>query len=221
MQGWGENDRGVSFTFGADVVSKFLHRHDLDLICRAHQVNVSLNVTLYMCYYIYIWVLASTLAHSASEINKAPSVTYTLLFILSKNIVSSRSYRYIRDRAFPVTRLPPPIYTKFDVSKELGAGKRPGLFCNGTKWKPFLLPISLNWFFWQSNNFLYLARCQNSAFKYFSIRFFALYVYIYLLGDEIKKMGFKKVDFWPKLSWWPTVNRPGRTDPTFPTFTTF
>ena len=39
VQGWGENDRGVSFTFGADVVSKFLHRHDLDLICRAHQVH--------------------------------------------------------------------------------------------------------------------------------------------------------------------------------------
>ena len=39
MQGWGENDRGVSFTFGADVVSKFLNRHDLDLICRAHQVG--------------------------------------------------------------------------------------------------------------------------------------------------------------------------------------
>ena len=39
VQGWGENDRGVSFTFGADVVSKFLNRHDLDLICRAHQVR--------------------------------------------------------------------------------------------------------------------------------------------------------------------------------------
>ena len=38
FQGWGENDRGVSFTFGPDVVSKFLHRHDMDLICRAHQV---------------------------------------------------------------------------------------------------------------------------------------------------------------------------------------
>ena len=24
QQGWGENDRGVSFTFGADVVGKFL-----------------------------------------------------------------------------------------------------------------------------------------------------------------------------------------------------
>ncbi|MBN3291960.1 PP1B phosphatase, partial [Polypterus senegalus] len=39
VQGWGENDRGVSFTFGADVVSKFLNRHDLDLICRAHQFD--------------------------------------------------------------------------------------------------------------------------------------------------------------------------------------
>ena len=39
MQGWGENDRGVSFTFGSDIVTKFLNRHDLDLICRAHQVG--------------------------------------------------------------------------------------------------------------------------------------------------------------------------------------
>lgn len=38
--GWGENDRGVSFTFGAEVVAKFLHKHDLDLICRAHQVCI-------------------------------------------------------------------------------------------------------------------------------------------------------------------------------------
>jgi len=38
ISGWGENDRGVSYTFGADVVTKFLNIHDLDLICRAHQV---------------------------------------------------------------------------------------------------------------------------------------------------------------------------------------
>ncbi|KAL6858765.1 hypothetical protein ACP4OV_017767 [Aristida adscensionis] len=36
--GWGDNDRGVSFTFGADRVADFLAKHDLDLICRAHQV---------------------------------------------------------------------------------------------------------------------------------------------------------------------------------------
>lgn len=35
---WGENDRGVSFTFGEDIVQKFANRNDIDLICRAHQV---------------------------------------------------------------------------------------------------------------------------------------------------------------------------------------
>ena len=35
---WGENDRGVSYTFGGDVVARFLKKHDLDLVCRAHQV---------------------------------------------------------------------------------------------------------------------------------------------------------------------------------------
>ena len=38
ITGWGENDRGVSFTFGGDVVRQFLRRHDLDLVVRAHQV---------------------------------------------------------------------------------------------------------------------------------------------------------------------------------------
>jgi hypothetical protein len=38
IQGWGDNDRGVSFTFGGDVVRQFLRRHDLDLVVRAHQV---------------------------------------------------------------------------------------------------------------------------------------------------------------------------------------
>lgn len=28
----------MSFTFGPDVVSRFLQKHDMDLICRAHQV---------------------------------------------------------------------------------------------------------------------------------------------------------------------------------------
>ncbi|CAL9075754.1 unnamed protein product [Musa acuminata var. zebrina] len=38
IQGWGMNDRGVSYTFGPDKVTEFLQKHDLDLICRAHQV---------------------------------------------------------------------------------------------------------------------------------------------------------------------------------------
>ena len=38
VTGWAENDRGVSFTFGPDVVSRFLQKHDMDLIVRGHQV---------------------------------------------------------------------------------------------------------------------------------------------------------------------------------------
>src|ERR1700761_333805 len=38
ITGWAENDRGVSFTFGPDVVARFLQKHDMDLICRGHQV---------------------------------------------------------------------------------------------------------------------------------------------------------------------------------------
>jgi len=38
IAGWAENDRGVSFIFGPDVVASFLQRQDMDLVCRAHQV---------------------------------------------------------------------------------------------------------------------------------------------------------------------------------------
>merc|ERR1719232_1055810 len=32
---WGDNDRGVSFTFGEDIVKKFANKNEIDLICRA------------------------------------------------------------------------------------------------------------------------------------------------------------------------------------------
>ena len=38
LDGWGENEWGVSYVFGADVVSHFLDKMDFDLICWAHQV---------------------------------------------------------------------------------------------------------------------------------------------------------------------------------------
>lgn len=38
LQGWADNDRGVSYVFGANVVQDFLEKQDLDLILRAHQV---------------------------------------------------------------------------------------------------------------------------------------------------------------------------------------
>ena len=36
--GWGKNDRGVSVVFNEKVLSKFLQKNDMDLVCRAHQV---------------------------------------------------------------------------------------------------------------------------------------------------------------------------------------
>lgn len=36
IQGWRENDRGVSYIFGQDVIKKFNKHHDLNLIIRAH-----------------------------------------------------------------------------------------------------------------------------------------------------------------------------------------
>eukprot|EP00605_Chrysophyceae_sp_TOSAG23-4_P001209 GSChrysophyteH1.ASY1.ANO1.1318.1 assembled CDS len=38
VPGWGYNMRGVSYTFGHDVIAEFLDINKLDLICRAHQV---------------------------------------------------------------------------------------------------------------------------------------------------------------------------------------
>ena len=38
MRGWCDSERGVSHLFGADIVFKFCEKHDIDLICRAHQV---------------------------------------------------------------------------------------------------------------------------------------------------------------------------------------
>jgi len=32
LSGWGPNDRGVSFTFGEDVVQRFLDKHELHVI---------------------------------------------------------------------------------------------------------------------------------------------------------------------------------------------
>jgi serine/threonine-protein phosphatase PP1 catalytic subunit len=40
INGWGPNDRGVSVVFSSSIVERFLKNNDLDLVCRAHQVNI-------------------------------------------------------------------------------------------------------------------------------------------------------------------------------------
>ena len=35
---FGENERGISYTFSGKYVKKFLNENNLDLLCRAHQV---------------------------------------------------------------------------------------------------------------------------------------------------------------------------------------
>ena len=38
VNGWGDNERGVSVIFNADIVSEYIKKLDIDLVCRAHQV---------------------------------------------------------------------------------------------------------------------------------------------------------------------------------------
>jgi serine/threonine-protein phosphatase PP1 catalytic subunit len=38
-KGWLKNkERGVSYTFGKDVLENFLEKNDFDFLCRSHQV---------------------------------------------------------------------------------------------------------------------------------------------------------------------------------------
>jgi serine/threonine-protein phosphatase PP1 catalytic subunit len=38
VETWTENDRGVSYCFGPQIIKEFCEKHEIDLICRAHQV---------------------------------------------------------------------------------------------------------------------------------------------------------------------------------------
>ena len=40
-RGWQPSDRGISYMFGADELSKFLKYNNLELICRGHQVSLT------------------------------------------------------------------------------------------------------------------------------------------------------------------------------------
>lgn len=81
VEGWAENDRGVSYTFGADKVAEFLRKHDLDLICRAHQVMqhlIKVCTDLDVCVHI--------------NILKLTYVTSNLSFILEYRLSPNHPY---------------------------------------------------------------------------------------------------------------------------------
>ena len=44
IQEWGKNENGISFTFGAGALSRFLTHNHLTLICRGHQVGMGLTM---------------------------------------------------------------------------------------------------------------------------------------------------------------------------------
>lgn len=46
--GWQPSLRGVSVTFSQEIIEKFSKKHGIDLICRAHQVNITFYILFYM-----------------------------------------------------------------------------------------------------------------------------------------------------------------------------
>ena len=77
VMGWGYNIRGVSYTFGQDIISDFLERHGLDLICRAHQV---VEDGMYM----YYWLNYISIYHSNMYLTfKTTDIWYCIYLYLS------------------------------------------------------------------------------------------------------------------------------------------
>lgn len=103
VQGWGENDRGVSFTFGAEVVAKFLHKHDLDLICRAHQV-LPLGTWLLgadgCTFGVWIWISPAGTGYRAGVSTPC---------ICPSRAVFALGAAWVRTGGIPVRYLPPEV----------------------------------------------------------------------------------------------------------------
>ena len=50
--GWELSSRGISFKFGADIVSNFREKNNLSLIVRSHQVNFHFRILIILIKYI-------------------------------------------------------------------------------------------------------------------------------------------------------------------------
>ena len=88
---WAQSSRGVSYTFGYDVVYDFLQLHDLDLIVRAHQVVED----GYRFHFDRMCITIFSAPNYCGEFNNAASI-----FMVNKDLVCS--FRILRPGAPPV-----------------------------------------------------------------------------------------------------------------------
>jgi hypothetical protein len=106
--GWGPNDRGVSYTFGADsklyflrnyrgfqsfatpkVVFQFLRKHDMDLVVRAHQVrDIFINLSnLLLSFYSHQFIISLLpFSNVLSNLGKFIFLKVLHYFLTSKRI---------------------------------------------------------------------------------------------------------------------------------------
>jgi serine/threonine-protein phosphatase PP1 catalytic subunit len=89
--GWGMNDRGVSYTFGPDRVTEFLEKHDLDLICRAHQV---------------VWLLYYSLNNFVIYYSPTNLCINVIMFHVNIRLLRMGMNSLLTDSLSPYSRLP-------------------------------------------------------------------------------------------------------------------
>ncbi|PWA52846.1 calcineurin-like phosphoesterase domain, apaH type [Artemisia annua] len=88
VKGWGMSDRGVSYTFGADKVAEFLMQHDMDLVCRAHQV-IQHCIVLHFHLEVPTWVGQASwiMARNGQSLMRVRLCCPTFLFLFFKIII--------------------------------------------------------------------------------------------------------------------------------------